>query len=68
MAAVEEAIGALEAVNADYQRHCRAAREIVDAYFDAEHVMAQILNETFGSKPRSMNDRVPPPQNEMLGV
>jgi hypothetical protein len=65
---LEEAIDALEAVNADYQRHCRAAREIVETYFDAEQVVAQILNDTLGSKPRSMNDQVPPPQNEVLGV
>jgi hypothetical protein len=65
---LEEAVGGLEAVNADYQRHCRAAREIVEAYFDAEQVVAQILNETLGSKPRSINDRAPQPQNEVLGV
>jgi hypothetical protein len=65
---LEEAIGALEAVNADYQRHCRAAREIAEAYFDAEQVVARILNETLGSKPRSMNGRVPPPRKEVLGV
>jgi hypothetical protein len=66
---LEEAAGALEAVNADYERHCRAAREIAGSCFDAEQVVARILNETLGSKPRSMNDPVvPPPQNEALGV
>jgi hypothetical protein len=58
---LDDAIGGLEAVNADYQRHCRAAREIAEAHFDAKHVVAQILNETLGSKPRSMNDCVAPP-------
>jgi hypothetical protein len=66
---LEEAAGALEAVNADYERHCRAAREIAGSCFDAEQVVARILNETLGSKPRSMHDPMaPPPQNEVFGV
>jgi hypothetical protein len=48
-ATVDEAAAALEAVNADYQRHCRAAREIAGG-FDAEQVAARILNETLGSR------------------
>src|SRR3989454_6338570 len=32
---LEEAAAALDAVNADYERHCRAARDIAAAYFDA---------------------------------
>jgi hypothetical protein len=43
-----DAAGALETVNADYTRHCRAAREIAEAYFDGEQIMTQILNETLG--------------------
>jgi hypothetical protein len=66
---LEEAAGALEAVNADYERHCRGAREIAGSCFDAEQVVARILNETLGSKPRSMHDSMaPPPQNEVFGV
>jgi hypothetical protein len=45
---LDEAAAALDAVNADYERHCRAAREIA-ACFDATHVAATILNETLGS-------------------
>jgi hypothetical protein len=65
---LEEAAGGLEAINADYERHCRAAREIAEAYFDAKQVVARILNETLGSKQGTMNDAVPAPQNEVLGV
>jgi len=43
---LEEAAAALDAVNADYARHCRAARDIAATYFDAKHVMTKILNET----------------------
>ncbi len=43
---LEEAAAALDAVNADYARHCRAARDIAATYFDAKHVVTKILNET----------------------
>jgi hypothetical protein len=52
-----EAIDALDAVNADYERHCRAAREIAEAYFDAEPIVAQILNETLGPEPTRAAER-----------
>jgi hypothetical protein len=64
----EEAIEGLESVNADYERHRHAARAIAEAYFDGEQIVAQILNETLGSRPRSKNDLASPPQNEVLGV
>jgi glycosyltransferase involved in cell wall biosynthesis len=41
---VAEAAAALDAVNADYPRHCRAARELVETYFDAVRVTARILD------------------------
>jgi hypothetical protein len=40
---VEEAAAALDEVNADYARHCRAARELAEAYFDASKVVPRIL-------------------------
>jgi hypothetical protein len=39
-----EAVQALAAVDAGYERHRRAAREIAEAYFDAEQVCERILN------------------------
>jgi hypothetical protein len=39
-----EAADALARVNADYERHCRAAREIAEACFDAKQVVAAMLN------------------------
>jgi hypothetical protein len=41
---LEQAADALAAVNADYPRHCRAARQIAEAYFDARRVLARLLN------------------------
>jgi len=40
---VAEAAAALDAVNADYPRHCRAARELAATYFDAGRATRDIL-------------------------
>jgi hypothetical protein len=40
----DEAAEALATVNADYQRHCRSAREIAETYFDARQIAETILN------------------------
>jgi hypothetical protein len=37
---------ALARINADYERHCRAARELAEAYFDARQVLESTLNVT----------------------
>ena len=39
-----EAAEALATVNADYERHCRSAREIAETYFDARRTTAKILD------------------------
>jgi hypothetical protein len=65
---LEEAAAALETVNADYDRHRRAAREIAETHFDAEQVVARILNETLGSPRRRTDNPAPPLQNEVLGL
>ena len=40
----QEAAEALTVINADYERHCRSAREIAEAYFDARQVVERILD------------------------
>jgi hypothetical protein len=65
---LEGAAGALDAINTDYERHCRAAREIAEAYFDAEQVLARILNETLGAKTPTATKRVPPAENQEIGI
>jgi hypothetical protein len=42
---LEEAAAALEAINADYPRHCRAARDIAAAHFDAGPILERMLRE-----------------------
>ncbi len=40
---LEQAVGALELVNGDYVRHCRAARAIAEEFFDARRVLGELL-------------------------
>ncbi|PYV37379.1 MAG: hypothetical protein DMG06_28320 [Acidobacteria bacterium] len=47
---VEEAVSAFETINADYRRHCRAAREIAEAYFDSRQIAERILNAALANQ------------------
>jgi hypothetical protein len=40
---LDEALAAVEAINADYPGHCRAARQLAADYFDAPKVGAKLL-------------------------
>lgn len=40
---MDEALAAIEAINSDYARHCRAARDLAVEYFAAETVAARLL-------------------------
>ncbi len=40
----EQAAQAFDIINADYERHCRAARKLAEAHFDTKKVMAGILS------------------------
>ncbi|HEY8599557.1 MAG TPA: hypothetical protein VIL85_14055 [Thermomicrobiales bacterium] len=40
---IEQVTIGLDAINADYDRHVRAAREIAEAYFRAERVLGKLL-------------------------
>ena len=46
---IEEAAAAIAAVNAAYDRNCRAAREIAESFFDATRVATRILESALGS-------------------
>ena len=41
---LEQAASALEAINADYEHHCRAARKLAEDHFDARQVAGRILD------------------------
>jgi len=40
---MDEAVQALAAVEADYERHCRSARSLAEQYFDGRSVVARVL-------------------------
>jgi glycosyltransferase involved in cell wall biosynthesis len=46
---LDEAVEALEAINADYRRHCRAARDIAETHFDSKRVVKTMLDAALGS-------------------
>ena len=39
----DDAVAAVEKINADYERHCRAARRIAEEYFDSDKVLGDLL-------------------------
>ncbi len=43
---VDEAARALDAINSDYGRHCRAARDLAETQFDAKRILERVLNTT----------------------
>jgi len=42
---VEEAEGAIESINSDYDRHCQTARDIAREYFSYDKVLMGLINE-----------------------
>jgi len=43
---VDDAAGALDAINSDYGRHCRAARDFAETQFDSTRILEGVLNTT----------------------
>ena len=43
---LDDATAALDAINRDYGRHCRAARDLAEAQFDSQRVLEGVLNTT----------------------
>ena len=46
----QEAARALDAINANYEHHCRSARKLAETYFDARQVVGKILNCAIGTE------------------
>jgi hypothetical protein len=44
---MDDAVRALAAVEADYERHCRVARALAEEYFDACRVVGRVLQRAF---------------------
>jgi hypothetical protein len=41
----EEALAGIEAVNGDYELHCRGARQLAEEYLDSDLVLTRLLND-----------------------
>jgi hypothetical protein len=41
---LDDAVAAQDAVNTDYEGHCRAAREIAEGWFGTRRVLTRVLN------------------------
>ena len=48
----DEAVEALAKVEADYQRHCRAARELAETCFDGRAILTSLLDTALSSPAR----------------
>lgn len=44
---LEEAVAAVERVDAEYERQCQAARALAESHFDARKVLAGLLDQAF---------------------
>ena len=50
---MDDAAAAIDAIESDYARHCRAAPEIAREYFAAEKVVGSLMERAgFGMTPR----------------
>jgi len=48
---LDDAAAALDAINRDYGRHCRAARDLAETQFDSKRILEHVLNVTLTSDP-----------------
>ena len=44
----DEALAAIDDVNSRYEAHCRAAREVAEAYFDYRKVLSELIERAMG--------------------
>jgi glycosyltransferase involved in cell wall biosynthesis len=42
---MDEALGAIDIINGDYERHCKAARAVAEEYFDARKISQGLLKD-----------------------
>jgi len=51
---MDQAVAALGAVEADYERHCRQARALIEEHFDARRVVTRVLERALERRARSV--------------
>ncbi|PYR29828.1 MAG: hypothetical protein DMF90_29000 [Acidobacteria bacterium] len=55
---VEQALAAIDAINTDYERHCRAARAIAEEYFEASAVARRLIAQ-LGASQQLSDEEIP---------
>ena len=65
---LDEAAAAFEVVNSDYERHCRAARDIAETFFDADRIVPQLLNDALGSRSTHVSSTPASAATEAVGL
>jgi hypothetical protein len=59
---LDEAVDSIKRIEADYERHCRAARGLAEEYFDSGKVLMRLIDDAFATR---QDDA--PPQREPVG-
>ncbi|OGP73013.1 MAG: hypothetical protein A2W09_07420 [Deltaproteobacteria bacterium RBG_16_50_11] len=54
----EEAIAGIEEINRRYEFHCRAARDIAEAYFDSKKVLTRLIESVRNTPVRQSADQM----------
>ncbi|MEE8507562.1 MAG: hypothetical protein V3T07_00745 [Myxococcota bacterium] len=54
---LDEIVDAIAAINADYEKHCRAAREIAETYFEGKAILEGVLHRSLETLPENRNQR-----------
>ena len=47
----DEALAAIDDLNSHYEAHCRAAREVAEAYFDYRKVLSELIESALNGHP-----------------
>jgi peptidoglycan/xylan/chitin deacetylase (PgdA/CDA1 family) len=50
---IDDVIHAISEIDADYEGHCRAARELADEYFGAQRVLPHLIERAMAGRPAS---------------
>ena len=54
---LDDAVAGVERIEADWERHARAARELAEVYLDSDRVLARLLEESGAPSPTASVDR-----------
>jgi hypothetical protein len=47
---LDDVLAGMEEIDGDYERHCRAARELAEGFFDAREVLTSLVERALGGR------------------